>query len=189
MTGSQRAKTVFRGVRNVILLAILSALPVPTQSQASLPARQASEYDVKAAFLLNFIKFIEWPPRPAEPAKAPFTICILGEDPFGEALDQIVAGESVNGQSLAVQRVEQALPVCRVLYVGEFDRNTAKVIAAAGHGVLTVGEGEPFVRAGGMIGFVVVNRRVRFDINHHAAVQRSLQVSSRLLSVARAVVK
>jgi len=175
---------VLRIVRIVLTLIGILSVQVITQSQAGLPAQQPSEYDVRAAFLLNFIKFVEWP-RPSQ--DAPFTICILGEDPFGTTLDQIVLGEAVNGRKIAVRRIEQLHPSCRVLYISEFERNAAKVIAAAGPGVLTVGEGEQFVRDGGMIGFVIVNRRVRFDINHRTALRSSLRVSSRLLGVARTV--
>jgi hypothetical protein len=188
MPAGSTALTFCRTIRTAAVLLALSALPVPTLSQAGLPAAQPSEYDVKAAFLLNFIKFIEWPARPEE-ANAPFPICILGEDPFDSTLDQIVTGESVGGRHVIVQRIDQLQPSCRVVFIGEFVKEPAKTIANAGHGILTVGEGEEFVRKGGMIGFVVVNRRVRFDINHKAATNAALRVSSRLLSVARAVIK
>jgi hypothetical protein len=182
--------TVFRTLRNTSLLVFLLAFPVLNQNQSQAGAyAQPSEYDVKAAFLLNFIKFIEWPSRPGESPATPFSICIFGDDPFGPNLEQIVVGETLNGRRLIVERIDRVQPSCRILFVGEFVRDPAKIIAAAGPGVLTVGEGERFIRNGGMIGFVVVNRRVRFDINHRAAVRASLQISARLLGVARSVVK
>jgi hypothetical protein len=148
------------------------------------------EYEVKAAFLLNFTKFIEWPPAAFISAEAPLTICVLGDDPFGNSLDQVVAGESVSGRRLAVQRIKGITPkACQVLYVSKSEKEVPGILSALGPGVLTVSDREGFLREGGMIGFVIEGRRVRFDINLHAASRASLAISSRLLSVARSVQK
>lgn len=149
------------------------------------------EYQVKAAFLLNFTKFIEWPPTAFEPADSPFAICVLGEDPFGAALDQIVAGEAVSGRKVTVQRMKAAPPPksCQVLFTAKADKQIAKVLAELGPGVLTVGEGEEFIRQGGMVAFTLANHRVQFEIHPSVAETAGLKISSKLLTVARLVEK
>jgi hypothetical protein len=154
-------------------------------------AQPGLEYEVKAAFLLNFTKFIEWPATAFADAESPFAICILGKDPFGRALDDIVAGEVVGARKLVVRRLSASPEprACQVLFADGAQRDTRRLLASLGPGVLTVGEGEGFLRDNGMIAFVLDNRRVRFDINQSAAERAALKLSSRLLNVARAVEK
>lgn len=147
------------------------------------------EYEVKAAFLLNFTKFIEWPPNAFAAADSPFSICILGKDPFGRALDDTVKGEAVNGRKLLVRRLTAAPAPqsCQIAFIDTTEKALAKDVTAIGPGVLTVSDGDRFIDDGGMIAFVLDNRRVRFDINQSAAQAAGLKLSSRLLSVARSV--
>lgn len=149
------------------------------------------EYQVKAAFLLNFTKFVDWPASTFVAADSPFAICVLGDDPFGSALDQIVAGEVVNGRKVIAQRTMRAPAPksCQVLFIERPEKDVAKMLAGLGPGVLTVGEGEDFVRNGGMIAFVLDDRRVRFVINQTAAENAGLQLSSKLLKVASSIRK
>lgn len=157
---------------------------------AGAAAQPPSEYQVKAAFLLNFTKFVDWPESVFASPEVPLSICILGEDPFGAELDKIVEGEAVNSRRLSIQRVRRLpLPACQVLFVGREEKDIPKILAAAHPGVLTVGEGERFLREGGMIALVIDNRRVRFDVNQPAAATAGLQISSKLLNVARNVEK
>jgi hypothetical protein len=161
------------------------------QGQDSSPdtGQQSLEYRVKAAFLLNFTKFVEWPPAEL-PDSNSFGICILGVDPFGPALDRITAGESVNQRKLTVLRNRSNAPkACQVLFVSKSERDYPQALAGFSRGVLTVGEGDAFLRDGGMIAFVIENRRVRFDINQGAVANAGLKISSKLLSVARSVEK
>jgi hypothetical protein len=146
------------------------------------------EYQVKAAFLLNFTKFIDWPQtEPADPA-APAGLCILGDDPFGQVLEQMVEGETLHGKKLSVQRVQRPVPPsCQVLYINGSEKDTGILLAGLGPGVLTVGEGNGFLREGGMIAFVIENHKVRFDIDQGAAAKAGLRLSSKLLNVARSV--
>ncbi|MGD0362371.1 MAG: YfiR family protein [Bryobacteraceae bacterium] len=152
-------------------------------------AEEASEYQVKAAFLFNFTKFVEWQAAAFAAPDSPIVICILGDDPFGTVLEQTVAGEVVNGRKVAVRRMKQAPPPksCQVVFAGRPGKEVLKLLPGLGPGVLTVGEGENFVRGGGMIAFVLENRRVRFDINQAAAENAGIKLSSRLLSVAKSV--
>jgi hypothetical protein len=154
-------------------------------------ADERLEYQVKAAFLLNFTKFIEWPASAFDAADSPIVICIVGDDPFGNTLDQIVAGEVVAGRKIVVHRIKRLPPVksCQALFVARQEKEVLKSLSEVGPGVLTIGEGENFVHDGGMIAFVVENRRVRFGINETAAAAAGLKLSSKLLNVAKSVEK
>lgn len=152
---------------------------------------EGTEYQVKAAFLMNFTKFVDWPASAFQNSESPLTICVLGEDPFGGALDQVVENETAGGRRLAVQRLHRMPPAktCQVLFISRSERDQAALVAAAGSGVLTVGDQEGFLREGGIIAFVLQAHHVRFDINLQAAARAGLAISSRLLSVARRVQK
>lgn len=166
---------------------IIGAALVPCGSSA---ADQPQEHQIQAVFILNFTKFIEWPPGSLGPPYSTFNICILGEDPFGSALDQVVSGEVVYGRKMAVRRIDrQPEPgFCQILFVGPHEEDS-RLLSRLGPGILTVGEGQSFVRNGGMIGFVLENRHVSFEINRRAAEAAGLQISSKLLTVAKSVMK
>ena len=149
------------------------------------------EYQVKAAFLLNFTKFVQWPATAFAAADSPIAICVWGNDPFGKVLDQIVAEEVVDGRRVVVRRIKgtPAPHTCQALFVNGTEKEALGSLSGLGPGVLTIGEGEGFVHRGGMIAFVVENRHVRFGINESAAAAAGLKLSSKLLSVARSVEK
>jgi len=182
----QVIRSGFRRPASFIGLAIGLGLVL---ASSCLAADVPTDYQVKAAFLLNFTKFIEWPAAAFAARDAPIAICILGDDPFGSALDQIVAGEVVNGRPVAAQRIKRVPPPksCQVLFVGRPEKDAAEILPGLGPGILTVGEGPSFVHGGGMIAFVVENRRVRFEINQAAAENAGIKLSSRLLNVAKSV--
>jgi hypothetical protein len=175
-------------LRRFLCLLVALGLTAPICAPA---ADERLEYQVKAAFLLNFTKFIEWPASAFDTPDSPIVICILGDDPFGNTLDQIVAGEVVAGHKITVQRIKRPPPSksCQVLFVGRLEKEVLKSLPEVGPGVLTIGEGENFVHDGGMIAFVVENRRVRFGINETAAESAGLKLSSKLLNVAKSVEK
>lgn len=173
----------------VVLLSLFATFCISRLGAAVASESATLEYDVKAAFLLNFTKFIEWPASAFAAADAPLTICILGDDPFGPAINEIVAGESVNGHRIAVERIQtDRKKSCQVVYVASGE-TIPQALTTAGSAVLTVGEGDPFLKQGGIIGFVIDNRHVRFDIKLKAATNAGLKLSSKLLSVARSVEK
>jgi YfiR/HmsC-like len=152
---------------------------------------------MKAAYLANFVKFIEPPqgaPAPQNgPSQAdePFAICVLGRDPFGPALDAALAGESLGRHSLVPRRVANAREAagCRVVFIAENDRELRKDLAALDKSaVLTVGDQPEFLKRGGMIQFVLdEGNRVRFEVNLTAAKKAGLTLSSELLKVAKTV--
>lgn len=172
------------------ILALVLAL-----AQLSPPARAQEayrEYDVKAAFLYNFVKFVEWPASAFRDDRSPFEICVYGTDPFGESLDGVVKGETVGGRGLAIRRPSHlaggaSFEGCHVLFIAGSERERApEVLAALGsRPVLTVGDSDGFLRAGGMINFVLDEGRVRFLINQGAAERARLTISSKLMRLAQ----
>ncbi len=163
------------------------------RSQISLNAGdsrdESLEYRVKAAYLLNFTRYVEWPTSTA--GDTTLSICVLGADPFGRVLDATVAGRTAQGRALQVRRVQTASEAtgCEVVFVSQetWRRNPQSVKALAGAGSLTVGESEQFARGGGVIGFVILDETVRFVINDDARDRAGLRISSRMLSLAAAI--
>ena len=170
-------------LRRVFLLLLASAGLAFAQETAPL------EYELKAAFLDNFVKFVEWPPEAFAVARSPLTICVYGTDPFGTSLDGVVRGESLGERSLLIQRPEKLdeLRDCHVLFVSRSERQRMPEVLARVEGtpVLTVGDTDGFLRAGGMINFVLEDNKVRFLINQAAAERSGLRISSKLLRLAK----
>jgi hypothetical protein len=154
---------------------------------AGFDAERANEYQVKAACLYNFTKFIVWPAEAFRDIDKTFTICILGRDPFGTALDDVVAGRAIDGRPYEVRRLPDAPQAtrCRVVYFGASDRK--RIPIEKQFGVLTVGEGGNSTSARSIINFTMDAGKVRFEINNAAAEDEKLRVSSRLLSLATVV--
>jgi hypothetical protein len=154
------------------------------------PAPPPTEYQVKAAFLYNFGKFVEWPAEPGAP-DGPFVITILGRDPFGGVLDETLHGKTIEGRDIAVRRAASADRVdhSQILFISDSERQRLpEIIASLGmRPVLTVGETSGFSEMGGVIGFQVEGDRVRLEVNLAAARRCGLRISSDLLRIARVV--
>lgn len=151
--------------------------------------RKPTEYQVKAAYLANFAKFVEWPAG-AISGGNPIPICIVGEDPFGGALDAALSGESVNGHALVARRIGSMRDVdgCRILFISSSEAvNEFAMASIERTPVLTVSDVPGFLKHGGMIEFVLDANRVRFEINLAAARMAGLNLSSELLRVATSV--
>jgi hypothetical protein len=150
------------------------------------------EYEVKAVYLYNFAKFVEWPAFAFEKPQTPYSICVLGTDPFGELLD-IAAAESVQGRRMTVRRLGDVKNVagCHILFVAPSERRRLGAIleSLGKFPTLTVGEDEDFTRVGGCMRFFLVDDKVRFEINVQATERAQLKVSAKLLSLARVVGK
>lgn len=146
-----------------------------------------TDYQVKAVYLVNFAKFIEWPDK----AQDSFTICVVGRDPFGPTLDAILAGEKIAGRSAVAKRIStlQDSAGCQILFVSATEANSLNRMIAVldQQGVLTVSDMPQFTTRGGMIQFVMEDKRVRFEVNLAAAQHAGLTLSSELLKVATAV--
>jgi hypothetical protein len=150
-----------------------------------------TEYQVKAAYLYNFGRFVKWPAGVAAGKGDSFPVCVLGRDPFGPVLDSTLAGEALEGKPVVIRRIarEQDAADCRILFVSSTEEHHLKEILAAidQAGVLTVSDIPGFSRRGGMIQFVMEGDRVRFEINLATAESARLVLSSELLKVAAAV--
>jgi YfiR/HmsC-like len=151
-------------------------------------AQRALEYEVKAAFLYNFVHFIEWPAETLGEPSDPFKVCLYGRDPFGAVLDRTFAAEQVQRHPIQIVRLtgDADLSRCRMLFDGVADASDrARVLrAAAAPGQLTIGESAHFIEEGGGINFLVVAGRVRFDVNPAVLQARRLKVSAKLLQLA-----
>jgi YfiR/HmsC-like len=149
---------------------------------------QVNEYQVKAFFLYNFARYVEWPPQSFKSPTDPIVICILGSNPFGAALDQAVAGREVDGRGFVIRQLADIHTGgnCRILFVNAGARKRFHSIAANlhGSGVLTVGETHGFADEGGVVTFKIEYGKVRFEINVQAAEREHLRISSKLLSLA-----
>lgn len=155
------------------------------------PAHAApTAQQVEAVFLFYFSQFVAWPPRAFPDEHSPIVIGVLGQDPFGGALDQAVAGERVNGRPLLVRRLSNVADAadCHILYISssETQRLPRILNALKGHSVLTVSDLDRFTQTGGMVGFVIVDEHVRLRINAGAAQAAGLTLSSKLLRAAGA---
>jgi hypothetical protein len=148
----------------------------------------ASEYEVKAAYLFNFGRFVEWSDKGTVTKDGAFEICVLGQDPFGTTLDTILAGTSLKGKSVAAKRISKAQEVnnCRILFISSSEDGRLKEILDAldKTNVLTVSDIPRFSQRGGIIEFVLEGTKVRFEINLASAEEAGLSLSSELLKVA-----
>jgi YfiR/HmsC-like len=161
----------------------------------NLPAQQtkASEYAVKATYLYNFSRFVQWPTDSVAAKGNVFPICVFGEDPFGAVLETILSGESIDGKAVVAKRVSKLQETldCRVLYISVSEDSRLKEILAEVDkaAVLTVSDIPQFSQRGGMIQFVLAGNKVRFEVNLTNAQTAGLTLSSDLLKVAVAVRK
>ncbi len=155
------------------------------------PVRAASfrEYQLKAVFLYNFINFVTWPNEALKEPDRPFAIGILGEDPFGAFLEKVVADETFRGRPILLKRSNavEDLADCRILFFSESNRGRLEAVlkSVSPKHVLTVGDFEGFIRAGGMINLSQADQRVRIEINVQSTRNADLGVSSKLLRVAK----
>jgi hypothetical protein len=166
----------------VIALAIMTPL---TEAQPV-----AGEYEVKAAYLLNFAKFVEWRPE-ALPADAPLQIGIVGKHAFGRALMDVLRGKFANGHPIVWRQLrwDEPLASCHIVFISASEESHLEQILMGlkQQHVLTVSDIDRFSLRGGMVEFRMVGNRVRFDIHRGPAREAHISISSKLLSVARAV--
>jgi hypothetical protein len=169
-------------LRTLALVWALIAVP-SLQAQGVKP----TDYDVKAAYLYNFGRFVEWPSSVTTKSDV-FNICILGQDPFGSALDHTFAGETISGKGIATKRIStpQEAVNCQILFMSSAEEGRLnKIIEAIDKGaVLTVSDMPQFSQRGGMIQFVLDGKKVRFEVNLTAVQRAGLTLSSELLKVA-----
>jgi hypothetical protein len=152
----------------------------------------STEYQVKAAYLFNFAKFVEWPAGAFRTPNSPLVICVLGSNPFGSELEGSIAGKTVGGRRLEISHVPRGVDAgsCQIVFIASSERGQMRetLQRLTGTNALTVGDTSGFTDDGGMINFVWEGDRVRFEANVDAAEHAHLRLSARLLTVAKLVV-
>jgi len=203
----------------LVLVTLLGAVIAP-QARADTPSGQeyqanaagssSREYQVKAAFLYNFIKFVDWPKEKMGDANEPITLGIIGRDPFGKVFES-VKNKKVKGRGFMIKRFKsiealkisggeykaelsrqiESLRKCHLLFVCSSEKGVLKEIISIvrDHPVVTVGDMKGFLESGGIINFVMENQKVRFEISAAAAKRAKVQIRSQLLRLAKRVVK
>jgi hypothetical protein len=170
---------------------VLLAACFPLPSQTTRGDQTPTEYQVKAAYLFNFLKFMEWPDDPPGDPHGKWVIGFIGDSPIVEELTRLVEGKNVLGRDLEVKKVLAADSArgCNILFISESEKKRLPSILAdlGGSSVLTVADMDNFIGAGGMIQFVLEDARVRVAIDVGAASRAHLKVSSKLLSLAQTV--
>jgi hypothetical protein len=154
-------------------------------------AQAVDEYHVKAAFVINFAKFIEWPTQAFKTPADPLVFCVLGQDQMTNPLREAVSGHTIQGRPAIVREIMpgQAVADCNVLFVGSSAAKRFRSTNQESTGILTVGETPGFATDGGAINLKLEDGRVRFEINVVAAERQQLRISSKLLSLAELVKK
>jgi len=181
---------------------------IAPKARADSPSSQ--EYQVKAAFLYNFLQFVDWSEEKSADSNKPITIGIIGKDPFGNAFEPI-KDKKVKGRSVIIKRFKsfeelkkstgkdkpelgreiEALTKCHLLFICSSEQENLKEIinSVRDHNVLTVGETEGFLESGGIINCFVEENKIRFEINISAAERAKLEIRSQLLRLAKRIVE
>jgi hypothetical protein len=193
--GHQQAENLMLKRLGILIVALSVSLGwAPEAFAQARDSSDSSEYLIKAGFIFNFAKFVEWPSAAFAQPDSPIVIGILGTDPFGTIIDQIVQDKKIGARGFVVKRLKwgadpKDLKECKILFVGASERAHIDDLVQMVRGlpILTVGEAPGFAEHGGVIRFVLEDNRVRFEVNVAAAHQADLTISSRLLTLARIV--
>lgn len=172
-----------------MLSRLMAIVLLGVASPAGFAEQAADEYAVKGAFLINFTKFVTWPPQVFKAPRDPIAICVLGENPFGPGLDR-AARETVAGRrNLTVRQVADGPEAsqCQIVFIGASERKRSRgwLDELRDASVLTVGESDSFLASGGIIDFALDGSKVRIEISTAAADRVGIQISAKLLSLAQ----
>jgi hypothetical protein len=173
-------------LRRMIRLGLIFVLLTGRTLLCAQTAPVAVEYQLKAVFLFNFTKFVEWPADAFNSDQEPFVIGVLGGNPFGSYLEDVGAGEKVNGHPLVIKyfKTLDEVKSCHILFVNKAGiTNLSDLLSAIkGRSILTVSDASDFLRSGGMVRFYInSNNKVQLQMNQDAAKTARLQISSKLL--------
>lgn len=175
----------FRALALATLVSLAGVIPARPQEAPSV------EYQLKAAFLFNFAKFVAWPPDAFLSDKTPITLCVFRNDPFGGTLDEVIRGKTINNRELLARRVNglSDLKACHLVFVSQKEEKQLPEIlnSLKGASALVVGESEDFAESGGAVQFFLENNKLRFAVNVDAIQRARLQASSKLLALAKIV--
>lgn len=171
-------------VAAALLFGLLQGLNVAAETNSD------QEIQVKAAFIYNFAKFVEWPPSSFKDAQSPFILCAIGKEPFNNALDDL-KNKRVEGRTIAIRRITtiDEAEGCHILFISASEKgNLSQILKAIhGKGILTVGDTKGYADAGVMINLISIDNKIGFEINPAPAERASLKVSSKLLRLGKIV--
>ena len=185
----------------VYILTFLALASFVAADAARADSESSQEYQVKAAFLYNFINFVDWPEEKLAESKDSITIGIIGKDPFGKAFEPI-RNKQVKGKEILIRRFKgfeqsqqsgaqiEAMRKCHLLFICRSEKKQLREIinSVKGRSVLAVGDVAGFLESGGIINFLMEDKKVRFEINNTAAKQAKLAIRSKLLRLAKRVI-
>lgn len=176
--------------RFMIAVSLCLSLGMGANAQSS-DSPESSEYLIKAGFIYNFAQLVQWPAGAFSQEDSPIVIGILGTDPFGAIIDRVIENKKLAGRTLVVKRLKRGAAVkdCNILFVSSSEAaHLDEVIQSTkGMPILTIGETPGFAVRGGIINLTLEGNRVRFEVNIEAAKQANLNISSRLLALAKIV--
>lgn len=187
---------------HILIVTVLTLLVVPTVPQARADTTSSREYQVKAAFLFSFINFVDWPKEKLTEGNNQINIGIIGNDPFGKAFEPI-KDKQVKGKDVVIKRFKafkelnqsseeiEAIRKCHLLYICPSEKDEFRKIInlVMKHNILTVGDTKSFLESGGIINFLMEDKKVRFEINNTVAEQTELKIRSKLLRLAKRVIQ
>jgi hypothetical protein len=180
-----------RRARRASTLVVACWLTLNSSLKAQSRNQESEEYPVKLAFLYNFTKFVEWPPRSYGEAGSPLTICIVGDDPFSPDLEGELQTREVRGHPVKIKKLkpDADLNACQIVFVPLTAETHAIsiVMRLKRSNTLTIGETEGFAMLGGIINLTIEENKLHFEVNPIAADRAGLKISSKLLSLAKIV--
>jgi len=185
-----KSQGIMKILRFIAAGLMCAALAIPSGAQSA-DTSDTSEYLIKAGFTYNFAKLMDWPANAFPQANSPIVIGVMGADPFGGTLDQVLQGKQANGREFVVKHLKWGMDYkdCDILFVSSSESIHVDEILKSVHGlpVLTIGEMPGFAQRGGIINFILEDNKVRFEVNVDAAKTANINISSRLLSLAKIV--
>lgn len=182
-----------RSLDSFFLRILTVAAVLATWASGAANAEEVDEYHIKAAYVYNLAKFVEWPPGAFRSVTDPIAVCVFGQSPIADALEEAVAGEKIDDRRLTVRRVSdvQGANNCHILFIAACSRKHLRSILAnlKMAGTLTVGETDDFLEEGGALNFLLEGNKVRIEVNMNVVERQMLHISPKLLSLARVVRK
>jgi len=190
-----RQQTMSLKVGLMLLLVVFAASATDAHAQDT---EASSEYLIKAGFIYNFASLVQWPSTSFSQADSPIVIAVLGEDHFGTTLDHVLQGKKIDGRPFVIKHLRSVSELvksagnprdCQILYVtaSAMSHLSEVILSVRALPILTIGDTPGFAKSGGMINLILENNRVRFEVNVKAAKDADLNISSRLLALARIV--
>jgi hypothetical protein len=177
--------------RMAIRIGLIAALLTCSAASYAQSLDSDSSDWVKAAFIFNFAKFVEWPAGALGPKRSPIVVGVVGNENFASILDHVVGGKTIDSRGFLIKRMKWGREVrnCHILFIAssEESHNDELLQMLKGTSILTIGETPGFAKRGGMIDFILEDGKVRFEVNLDAAKHENLNISSRLLSLAKIV--